>query len=232
MVQLWEGRQKDKWERAILYPWALLVYVIFLHPQWAVICSCWDGNIVVVSYLSMNEVKAIPNQSLPKQTNHVSYKGRSWLGSHPPIWFCSTKRHKINCLQMPHPYIGPKLSMILWEIQAKTRYPSRHCPDFHRPQSQITIDSPDFHLRLSQNCLLGYVETCLSCFLIIPMWNEERCWIRCILYVAYQYSWCLGFHQCLDFSCNASWGASIILCAHHCSAVAIFTTWPYLPLIW
>ena len=33
--------------------------------------------------------------------------------------------------------------------------PSRHGPDFHRPQSQITIDSPDFHLRRSQNCLLG-----------------------------------------------------------------------------
>ncbi len=33
--------------------------------------------------------------------------------------------------------------------------PSRHGPDFHRPQSQITIDSPDFHLRGSQNCLLG-----------------------------------------------------------------------------
>ncbi len=35
--------------------------------------------------------------------------------------------------------------------------PSRHGPDFHRPQSQITIDSPDFHLRQSQNCLLGNV---------------------------------------------------------------------------
>ncbi len=33
--------------------------------------------------------------------------------------------------------------------------PSRHGPDFHRPQSQITIDSPDFHLRRSQNCLRG-----------------------------------------------------------------------------
>ncbi len=33
--------------------------------------------------------------------------------------------------------------------------PSRHGPDFHRPQSQITIDSPDFHLRRSQKCLLG-----------------------------------------------------------------------------
>ncbi len=33
--------------------------------------------------------------------------------------------------------------------------PSRHGPDFHRPQSQITIDSPDFHPRQSQKCLLG-----------------------------------------------------------------------------
>ncbi len=38
------------------------------------------------------------------------------------------------------------------------QYPSRHGPDFHRPQSQITIDSPDFHLRRSQNCLLGYTN--------------------------------------------------------------------------
>ncbi len=35
-------------------------------------------------------------------------------------------------------------------------HPSRHGPDFHRPQSQITIDSLDFHLRQSQNCLRGY----------------------------------------------------------------------------
>ncbi len=35
--------------------------------------------------------------------------------------------------------------------------PSRHGPDFHRPQSQITIDSPDFHPRRSQKCLLGAI---------------------------------------------------------------------------
>ena len=33
--------------------------------------------------------------------------------------------------------------------------PSRHGPDFHQPPSQITIDSPDFHPRRSQKCLLG-----------------------------------------------------------------------------
>ncbi len=32
---------------------------------------------------------------------------------------------------------------------------SRHGPDFHRPQSQITIDSLDFHPQWSQKCLLG-----------------------------------------------------------------------------
>ncbi len=32
--------------------------------------------------------------------------------------------------------------------------PKRHDPDFHRPHSQITIDSPDFHTRWSQKCLL------------------------------------------------------------------------------
>ncbi len=31
----------------------------------------------------------------------------------------------------------------------------RHGPDFHLPQSQVTIDSPDFHPRRSQKCLLG-----------------------------------------------------------------------------
>ncbi len=35
-------------------------------------------------------------------------------------------------------------------------YPSRHGPDFHLPQSQISIVGPDFHLRHSQKCLLGY----------------------------------------------------------------------------
>ncbi len=33
--------------------------------------------------------------------------------------------------------------------------PSRHGPDFHRPQSQITIESPDCHPWRSQKCLLG-----------------------------------------------------------------------------
>ena len=32
--------------------------------------------------------------------------------------------------------------------------PSRHGLDFHRPQSQITIDRPDFHPQRSQKCLL------------------------------------------------------------------------------
>ena len=40
------------------------------------------------------------------------------------------------------------------------RQPSRHGPDFHRPQSQIMIESPDFHLRRSQNCLLGTLKGC------------------------------------------------------------------------
>ncbi len=40
------------------------------------------------------------------------------------------------------------------------KYPSRHRPDFHRPQSQITIDSPDFHPRRSQKCLLGTLKKC------------------------------------------------------------------------
>ncbi len=43
--------------------------------------------------------------------------------------------------------------------------PSRHGPDFHRfhrPRSQITIDSPDFHLRRSQNCLLGSMNGCIK----------------------------------------------------------------------
>ncbi len=36
--------------------------------------------------------------------------------------------------------------------------PSRHGPDFHQPQSQITIESPDFHPRWSQKCLLGSIK--------------------------------------------------------------------------
>ena len=33
--------------------------------------------------------------------------------------------------------------------------PSRHGLDFPRPQSQITIDSPDFHPWRPKKCLLG-----------------------------------------------------------------------------
>ncbi len=47
------------------------------------------------------------------------------------------------------------LSMSNVHVVWPNMLPSRHGPDFHRPQSQITIDSPDFHLRWSQNCLLG-----------------------------------------------------------------------------
>ncbi len=32
--------------------------------------------------------------------------------------------------------------------------PSKHHPDFHLPQSQISIVGPDFHLRQSQKCVL------------------------------------------------------------------------------
>ncbi len=53
--------------------------------------------------------------------------------------------------------------------------PSRHGPDFHRPQSQITIDSPDFHLRRSQNCLLGIWWRMVIRFLVqsitVLMWQ-------------------------------------------------------------
>ncbi len=53
-----------------------------------------------------------------------------------------------------------------WLLPAKVvAPPSRHGPDFHRPQSQITIDSPDFHLRQSQNCLRGsYTDQSLQIF--------------------------------------------------------------------
>ncbi len=51
--------------------------------------------------------------------------------------------------------------------------PSRHGPDFHRPQSQITIDSPDFHLRWSQNCLLG---TCQVAQPRIPRIGRTPSW--------------------------------------------------------
>ncbi len=52
-------------------------------------------------------------------------------------------------------------------------FPSRHGPDFHRPQSQITIDSPDFHLRQSQNCLLGCATFCLYYYRYTKL-NKDR----------------------------------------------------------
>ncbi len=36
--------------------------------------------------------------------------------------------------------------------------PSRRGPDFHRPQSQITIDSPDFHPRPGMANRLTYIS--------------------------------------------------------------------------
>ncbi len=44
--------------------------------------------------------------------------------------------------------------MVTFEKKSQmVTHPSRHSPDFHRPQS---IDSPDFHLRRSQKCLLAW----------------------------------------------------------------------------
>ncbi len=47
--------------------------------------------------------------------------------------------------------------------------PSRHGPDFHRPQSQITIDSPDFHPRRSHKCLLGQESIDAESFSILQL---------------------------------------------------------------
>ncbi len=64
--------------------------------------------------------------------------------SAPCKWAASVYQ-KIHMLHQPCYCL-----ILVWSL------PSRHGPDFHRPQSQITIDSPDFHLRRSQKCLLGY----------------------------------------------------------------------------
>ena len=45
--------------------------------------------------------------------------------------------------------------------------PSRHGPDFHLLQSQITIDSSDFHQRPSKKCLRGLL-TNNNCFSLAP----------------------------------------------------------------
>ena len=56
---------------------------------------------------------------------------------------------RLGKIQLPHQR---------WRKIFACSRPSRHGPDFHRPESQITIDTPDFHLRRSQNCLLGMVK--------------------------------------------------------------------------
>ena len=55
-----------------------------------------------------------------------------------------------------HPFF--KLSWVV-HCSLEELLPSRHGPVFHQPQSQITIDSPDFSLRRSQNCLRGLHST-------------------------------------------------------------------------
>ncbi len=52
-------------------------------------------------------------------------------------------------------------------------YPSRHGPDFHRPQSQIPIDSPDFHLRRSQNWRLGCFFTHITVLFLADFVSME-----------------------------------------------------------
>ncbi len=61
--------------------------------------------------------------------------------------------------------------------------PSKHGPDFHRPQSQITIDSPDFHLWRSQICLLGYVH--LWCWYCLIDYHDHFCFDKYM-----DYWWC------------------------------------------
>ncbi len=54
---------------------------------------------------------------------------------------------------------------------------TRHGSDFHRPQSQITIDSPDFHPRRSQKCLLGwYLRSLNPSIAVIPLFNFIKMW--------------------------------------------------------
>ncbi len=76
----------------------------------------------------------------------------------------------------------------------KVKCPSGHGLDFHRPHSQITIDSPDFHPRRSQNCLRGY-WTGMSCHqrVCVTVSNKRKNYLAWPTLSARCGSWCKNY---------------------------------------